>query len=72
MEHDLKNTITISIHRASDEDGFMYDIYDREATDTDLDGYPTIDGGQCTSDNILDALEMATQQVKEVLSFKLQ
>jgi len=60
MENDIQNTLTITIFRASDGDGFMYDIYDCEASE--IDGQDSLDGGQCTSDDMEDALEMAYEQ----------
>ena len=66
-------TITITIYPTSnDGGGFAYNIYDVEAELT-IDGggdIESIDGGQCTSDNIADALEMATSQALDLIRYR--
>ena len=61
--------ITIRINKASDDEGYFYDIYLVDATeitnDTESD-----DGGQCTSENIKDVIEMASEQAKELVDHK--
>ena len=65
MDTDILNTMTITIFRASDGDGFIYDIYDCEASE--IDDKDALDGGQCTSDDIKDALGMAKSQALDLI-----
>jgi len=58
------NEITIHIRESSNEDGFMYDIYD--VAPDDVDNHDSIDGGLCTT-NIKNALKMAYEQTIGIL-----
>lgn len=60
-------SITITITEASDG-GYMYDIYNMDAHDIDPEqGWPeSVDGGQCTSGSIVNALGMACEQAKTI------
>jgi len=62
MEHE---NLTIKIYKASDE-GYFYDIYLMSAEDI-TDDTESEDGGQCTSEDIRDAIEMASEQAKTFL-----
>ena len=57
--------LTIRISKASDE-GYFYDIYLLDATEID-DDTESEDGGQCTSEDIKDALAMAYQQARDIV-----
>ena len=50
--------LTIKIYKASSEDGYFYDIYNTDGTDEDDE---SLDGGLCTSKDVRDAIEMASQ-----------
>lgn len=58
--------LTITITKALDEEGYFYDIYLCEAEDI-ADGRDSEDGGMCKSDNITDALGMATLQARQLI-----
>jgi len=58
--------LTIRISKASGDEGYFYDIYFLEPADID-DDTESEDGGHCTSDNIKDALQMATSQAHDLL-----
>lgn len=59
-------SITIQITEASDE-GYFYDIYlNKEASEIDEDT-ESDDGGQCTSEDIAIAIEMATSHAGRLL-----
>ena len=60
---EIRDALTIRIYEAS-EGGYMYDIYNCEDVDDDAE---PIDGGQCTSDDIKDALDMATAQARALV-----
>lgn len=62
MEHEY---ITIKISKASDE-GYFYDIYLMDAVDID-DETESEDGGQCTSEDVRDCIEMASEHAKTFL-----
>lgn len=65
-----KANITITIREGSDEIGFFYDIYDGsddEQLQKDMENGESLDGGFCTSANITDAIDMASEQVKELI-----
>lgn len=53
----------MKIEIQSTDEGFMYDIWTDETVDEDT---PSNDGGLCTG-SLLDALEMATEQAKELI-----
>ena len=58
--------ITITINRASDEDGYLYDIY--LATPEEIEsGADSEDGGMCTS-TIAEALDMARDQAQLLIN----
>ncbi len=57
--------ITIKISKASDEE-YFYDIY-LMAPDEITDDTDSEDGGQCTSEDVRDAIEMASAQACEFL-----
>jgi len=60
MEHE---NLTIKIFKASDE-GYFYDIYLSDGLDEDEE---SVDGGQCTSEDIRDAVEMASEHACQFL-----
>lgn len=61
-----RENITIKIYKAESEDGFFYDIYLLAPEDIDEDT-ESEDGGICTSKDMRDAIEMASEQAKELL-----
>lgn len=61
----MKN-ITITISYSEGEEGYMYDIY--TCTPEQIaDGADSEDGGCCTG-SLADALEMATEQAKAIIT----
>lgn len=57
--------ITIKIQKASEDDGYFYDIYlDKDVVDDDTEAD---DGGHCTSEDVRDAIEMASEQAQRLL-----
>lgn len=69
MQKHFKDTMTITIFRSADNDGFFYDIYDCEASE--VDDSDSVDGGFCTSDSIEDAYMMATSQANRLMELDL-
>lgn len=67
-DFEFTDALTITIFRASDDDGFFYDIYNCESSE--VDDSDSVDGGFCTSDDIADAYEMATAQANGLLGIK--
>jgi|GEM_PF-2404078 len=69
----MLQTLTITINYSEQNEGYMYDIYDCEPSQMhDGNGselVDSIDGGLCTG-TILEALEMAQAQVKDILIAK--
>lgn len=63
MQHE---NLTIRIMKASDEDGYFYDIYLTAPEDINEDT-ESEDGGLCTSEDIRDAIEMASEQASKFL-----
>lgn len=57
--------LTIKLSKASDE-GYFYDIYLMDAVDID-DDTESEDGGQCTSEDLRDAIEMASEHAQRLL-----
>ncbi len=64
--------ITITIYKALDDTGYLFDIYECEPSQIDDDDSSKylLDGGHCTSEDIKDAFEMATEQTKDILKDK--
>ena len=60
-----RENITITITKASDE-GYFYDIYLANACDID-DDTESEDGGQCTSEDVRDTIEMASEHAQKLL-----
>lgn len=60
--------ITITISKATDEEGYFYDIYDIAAMDID-ESTESLDGGFCTT-TIENAIDMAVEQAKQLLANK--
>ncbi len=60
----MENLIIV-IRKATDEEGYFYDIYDCDVEDVN-DGRDSLDGGLCTT-TIENALEMAAEQAKEII-----
>jgi len=58
--------ITIKISKASDDDGYFYDIYLKDMSDI-TDDTDSEDGGQCTSEDIIDAIDMASKQAQRLV-----
>lgn len=58
--------LTIRIYKAESEEGYFYDIYLADAVDID-DDTESEEGGICTSENIKDALAMATSQARDLI-----
>lgn len=63
------DALTIKVWYSETNGGFMYDIFDTEDTD---DESQSIDGGLCTSNDITDALEMASEQMKQLIKQRNQ
>lgn len=61
-----RENLTIRISKASDEEGYFYDIYLLDAVDI-TDDVESEDGGHCTSDDMRDAIEMASEQACQLL-----
>lgn len=59
----MQDEIIIKVTKASDEDGYFYDIY---ASDDKYQADESEDGGFCTT-TIENALEMANEQAKAFL-----
>lgn len=60
-------SITIKIYEASDE-GYFYDIYLNQCPEDITDDDESYDGGQCTSEDMKDAIEMASDHACRILS----
>ena len=61
--------ITIKISKASDE-GYFYDIYLKRPEDI-TDDDEGEDGGQCTSEDVRDAIDMASEHAKQFIDNKI-
>lgn len=53
--------------KASDDEGYFYDIYYHKAPEDITEDDESDDGGQCTSDDIGEAIDMAKSQVDSYL-----
>jgi len=58
--------LTIKIYKASDE-GYFYDIYLNTSPEDIEDDTESDDGGQCTSEDMRNAIEMASDQAKRLI-----
>lgn len=63
------DTIIIRIEESTNEEGFMYDIFDSEEAMTNCED--SLDGGLCTG-SITDALSMATSQAQDLIRQKTE
>jgi len=59
------DALTITITEASDQPGYMFDVYTCDAEGV-VEGMDSADGGLCTGE-IEDALEMAAIAAKRIL-----
>lgn len=64
-EENQINTLTIQIYYSETNEGYMYDIYECEASEVE-EIEDSIDGGLCTG-TIKDALGMATEMAEEII-----
>ena len=63
------DNLMITISKASDE-GYFYDIYLNTDVQEASEREDSDDGGQCTSENIQEALLMAYEQARELIANK--
>lgn len=67
INKDILDTMTITITQSVNEPGFFYAIYACEADQISDFDTEELDGGHCTSENIHDALGMATSQAQDLI-----
>lgn len=63
MQHE---NLTIRIFKASDDEGYFFDIYLLAPEDITEDSVSE-DGGLCTSEDIRNAVDMASEQAKALV-----